>query len=126
MIINKIKERNDQLSRLKKDTYVMILIVVTFVIIPIYLHVSFDVTNSWWVLPFFPATINLYLSLMFQKRFEEVTKWKEQLDLSIEDLRRLSGAQPYEIHKWVKKDLLLSWPKMSKLADNVEQIKNRT
>lgn len=114
------------MSRLKKDIYVMILILVTSIIIPVYLRVSFDVANSWWVLPFFPAIINLYLYLIFQKRFKQVAKWKKLLDLGIEDLRRLSGAQPYEIPRWEKKDLLLSWPKMSRLADNIEQIINGT
>lgn len=112
------------MSRLKKDIGMMILIVLLFILLIAYLQTIFSWIKAWSFLPFLPVAFSLYIAIVFQKRFEKVKKWKGKLGLDEEDLIHLSGAEPYQIPKWEKKDLSLSWPKMSRLTDKVERMVN--
>ncbi|ALV22174.1 hypothetical protein [Carnobacterium antarcticum] len=110
------------MSRLKKDSIIILLVTIVCFLFGLSFNFFFDWRNPWFIITFVPAFIGLYYSIVYKKRFRKVKVWKEQLNLSEEDLIRLSHASKYDIPKWEKGKVSLSWPKMCRLTDKLEEM----
>lgn len=110
------------MSRLKIDISVSVGITLLCLLFGLSFDYFFDWSNPWFIIVFIPALTSLYSAIVYKKHFEEVTEWKKQLNLTEEDLTRLSHATKYDIPKWEKGKVTLPWTKMCRLADRLEEM----